>query len=131
MSTRRTSIPFWALVAGLLLLNVIPIGKGNSSSLSSNKLFVFRLDYLAHSFTFLAYAALWIWGRIKGYRWFKRHELWIYISVVLLSAVAFEYAQLLVPWRTFNPVDLYFNLIGAGLAIAIILISQFIFAKRR
>lgn len=116
---------FWALVGGLLILNLIPIGSGNSSSMSSNKLFRFRLDYLAHSFTFLAFAWLWIWGKIKGYKWFARYELPLYIAVVFLCALGFEYAQKLVPWRTFNPMDLYYNLIGASLSVAFILISHF------
>lgn len=130
MPKKRTNLLFWALLLGLLTLNLIPIGS-NSSSMSSNKLVTFRLDYLAHSFTFLAYAWLWIWGKIKGIKWFKRFELLLYISVVLLSAFVFEFAQLLVPWRTFNPVDLYFNLIGASLAVVFILISHFSCRKRR
>lgn len=121
---------FWALVLALLILNLIPIGGSSSSSLSSNKLSGFRLDYVVHSLTFLAYAWLWVWGKIRGYQWFKRFELPIYISIVLLSAFIFEFAQLLVPWRTFNPMDLYYNLIGASLAVVFILISHFTSRKR-
>jgi len=131
MQKKRTKLLFWALVLWLLILNLIPIGNSSSNSLSSKKLATFRLDYLAHSFTFLAYAWLWIWGKIRGYTWFKHFELPVYIAVVLLSAFVFEYAQLLVPWRTFNPKDLYYNLIGASLAIAFILISHFAESKRR
>jgi len=112
------------MVLGLLILNVIPI-RSSSSSMSSNKLFRFRLDYLAHSCAFLAYAWLWIWGKIRGYKWFKRFELPLYITVVLLSAFVFEFSQKIVPWRTFNPVDLYYNLIGASLSIFFILISHY------
>ena len=119
---------FWALVLGLLILNLIPIG---NSSLSSNKLSGFRLDYVVHSLTFLAYAWLWVWGKIRGYKWFKRFKLPIYISIVLLSAFVFEFAQLLVPWRTFNPMDLYYNLIGASLAVVFILISHFTSRKKQ
>ncbi|MCB5270934.1 MAG: VanZ family protein [Candidatus Cloacimonetes bacterium] len=128
--TSFSRLLFWALVLGLLILNLIPIGNSGSNSLSSNQLFRFRLDYLAHSFTFLAYAWLWIWGKIRGYKWFKHFELPLYIAVVLLSAFVFEYAQVLVSWRTFNPKDLYYNLIGASLAIAFILISHFADSKR-
>jgi hypothetical protein len=114
----------WILASWLLILNLIPIGNSTSSSLSANKLFVFRLDYLLHSFTFLAYAWLWVWGKIAQVRWFIRFELAKYVTVVLFSAIGFEFAQLLVPWRTFNPVDLYYNLIGTALALAFIFLSQ-------
>jgi glycopeptide antibiotics resistance protein len=120
----------WILASWLLILNLIPIGNSTSSSLSANKLFVFRLDYLLHSFTFLAYAWLWIWGKIARVKWFTRHELAKYGTVVLLSAIGFEFAQLLVPWRTFNPVDLYYNLIGTALALAFIFVSQLLSTSR-
>lgn len=130
MQKRPGNLLLWALVAALLTLNLIPIGSSSSNSLSSNKLATFRLDYLAHSFTFLAYAWLWVWGKIRGYQWFAHFELPLYIAIVLLSAFVFEYAQLLVPWRTFNPMDLYYNLIGASLAIIFILISHFTSRER-
>lgn len=114
----------WILAALLFVLNIIPIGNSASSSLSANKLFIFRLDYLLHSFTFLAYAWLYVWGRICGIKWFARIELPKYIALILFSALTFEFAQLLVAWRTFNPVDLYYNLIGSSLAIAFILLSR-------
>ncbi|MCB5288027.1 MAG: VanZ family protein [Candidatus Cloacimonetes bacterium] len=126
----KAHLLFWALVLGLLTLNLIPIGN-SSSSMSGNKLFRFRLDYLAHSFTFLAYAWLWILGKIRGYKWFARFELPLYITVVLLSAFVFEFSQKMVPWRTFNPVDLYYNLIGASLSIFFILISHYTSKKER
>ncbi|MDD3103829.1 MAG: VanZ family protein [Candidatus Cloacimonetes bacterium] len=131
MQRRPVNLLLWALVSALLILNLIPIGSGTSSSMSSNKLYSFRLDYLAHSFTFLAFAWLWVWGRIRGYKWFARYELPLYIIVVFLCAIGFELAQKLVPWRTFNPVDLYYNLIGASLSVGFILISHFACRRSR
>lgn len=123
MPILRSKNLLWILTTLLLILNLIPIGN-TSNSLSANKLFVFRLDYLVHSFIFLTYAWLFVWSRIHRIKWFARLELPKYIALILSSALVFEFVQLLVRWRTFNPVDLYYNLIGSTFAIAFILLSS-------
>ncbi|MDI3504306.1 MAG: hypothetical protein PWP64_1242 [Candidatus Cloacimonadota bacterium] len=123
MPILRSKNLLWILTTLLLILNLIPISY-TSNSLSANKLFVFRLDYLVHSFIFLTYAWLFVWSRIHRIKWFARLELPKYIALILSSALVFEFVQLLVGWRTFNPVDLYYNLIGSTFAIAFILLSS-------
>lgn len=116
---RHVELLFWLWLAILLIVNLIPIGNETSSGLSSNRVFQFRLDYLLHANMILCFAWIWILGKIKRIRWFKRLESMKYTIIVLCAGIGLELIQMLVPWRSFNPVDLVFNSIGA-LLVAII-----------
>lgn len=101
-------------------MNLIPIGNETSSGLSSNRVFQFRLDYLLHANMILCFAWIWILGKIKRIRWFKRLESMKYTIIVLCAGIGLELLQKFVPWRSFNPVDLVFNIIGAVLVVIIV-----------
>ncbi len=113
----------WIWLACLVLFNVIPLGNDTNQSLSSNRLFIFRLDYLAHAIMILCFAWIWVLGKVKALRFFARWELMKYSVIILCAVIGLEFLQLLVPWRTFNPVDMYYNLIGAVMAILICMFS--------
>ncbi len=123
MKAKVFPISIWLLLLLMLIVNVIPIENSNSASMSSKRLFIFRLDYILHSLIWLAFAWLWIFSRIIGFRFFGRYEIVTYLLLLFVSATVCEYLQMLVPWRAFNPVDLSYNLIGAALATVFIFIS--------
>lgn len=109
----------WLWLIFLIVFNVMPLGNADSS-LSSNKLVRLRLDYFIHSIIFLGFAWLWVFSRILGFRFFAKYEGLKYALIIVISGFGLEYLQKLVPWRSFNPIDLYCNLFGAGLALLIL-----------
>lgn len=105
----------WLWLIFLITFNVIPLG--SSDPLSKKKLLELRLDYFIHSVIFLGFAWLWVFSRILGFQFFNKHERLIYACFIICAGIALEYLQKIIPWRSFNPIDLYFNLFGAGVAL--------------
>lgn len=114
---------YWAFALFLVGMNVIPLGKADSS-LSSNKVSFLRLDYLVHAVIMLGFAWVYLLAKCLGAHIFSTKEKLKLILFIFLFALLLEPLQLLVPWRTFNPLDLYANLIGAALASIFILIVR-------
>lgn len=117
---------FWLWLILLLLLNVLPIKLGFGSDgqqLSGQKVFALRLDYLLHSLTFLPFAVIWLLGKKWEVRWFERNEALKFSLIVFLAAIGFESLQWFTPWRTFNWVDMAYNVIGAACSIVVIALS--------
>lgn len=112
---------FWLWLLVLIVINVIPIG---NKSLNRNMLWVFRLDYLAHSIMILCFAFIWVLAAIHHVRIFKQYDALKYSAIVLAAGICLELLQLAVPWRSFNPVDMIYNLGGAILAIFFIALSN-------
>lgn len=117
-----------ALFSAMLLVNVVPIGN-SSESLNANKIFSLRLDYILHSLIWLSFAWLWVLTRIWNLRFFVHHELLKYTMLIYSFAIICEYLQKLVPYRSFNPWDLLYNVIGASMSMIFILISRHFASK--
>jgi len=60
---------FWGWLILVLILNVVPLGNELNQDLSTKR-FVFRLDYVVHSLTFLFFAWIWVLGKINKVCWF-------------------------------------------------------------
>jgi len=105
-------IPLWFCI--LLILNVIPIGNDLNKELSGNKILEFRIDYLVHSLTILCFAWLNLVARSRRQMSLK---LIPFSLLVLSSAALYELVQYFIPWRSFNPVDMFYGYVGAALAI--------------
>lgn len=118
----KTLFVAWILV--LVLINVIPIGNDNSSILGGNKILELRLDYLIHIAMILCFGWIWLKGQLKGRSFFAKQEKLRYILVVLSSAIILELIQLIIPWRAFNPVDMFYNLVGAALCVLVVVTSK-------
>lgn len=95
----------------LFLLNVLPIN-GKDSALNNNYVLQIRLDYLGH---FIAYGLLGVLGFL--YAKAQRMNVWLAIAILISFAVAVEFVQKLIFWRTFNINDLVANTFGTGLGI--------------
>ena len=114
---------FWGWLIVVLILNVVPLGNELNQDLTTKR-FVFRLDYVVHSLTFLIFAWIWVLGKIKNVCWFESYEVLKFGGIVFVSAVGIELLQIFVPYRTFNPMDMMANLFGAILTILFIFISH-------
>jgi len=108
----------------VLILNVVPLGNETNRGLSGNKIFQFRLDYVVHSLTFLVFAWIWVLGKIKNVSWFESYEVLKFGGIVFVSALVIELLQIFLPYRTFNPMDMMANLVGAILTLLFIFISH-------
>lgn len=111
---------FLLWLAILLLINTIPLGDSANRVLKGTRL-VFRLDYLAHSLTFLTFFGIFLLARLNGQLVFVTRPVLKYVAVVIPAAILFELIQYQLPYRSFNPLDLIFNLAGAVLGLGLIL----------
>lgn len=103
---------------------MIPLENTTSQKLNTTTILELRLDYLLHTAMILVFAGIWVWGKIMGASWFVRRDAFKYSIVVMIAGFGLEFIQLIVPWRTFNPMDMVFNLSGAILTILFIYISK-------
>ena len=113
---------FWGWMIIVVFLNVVPLGNKLNQDLTSR--FVFRLDYVVHSLTFLIFAWIWVLGKIKNVSWFESYEVLKFGGIVFVSAMGIELLQIFVPYRTFNPMDMMANLFGAILTLLCIFVSR-------
>jgi glycopeptide antibiotics resistance protein len=112
----------------LVLVSAIPWGgKFNSERIDMGQ-FNLRLDYLLHSCAFLGfYILLWFISISKlsvPSSLFRK----VFILSIILSIVT-EVIQLLIPYRTFNPLDLISNLSGIILGAACFLAYKYLYRK--
>ena len=114
---------FWGWLIVVLILNVVPLGNKLNQDLNTKR-FVFRLDYVVHSLTFLVFAWIWVLGKIKDVCWFESYEVLKFGGIVFVAAVGIELLQIFVPYRTFNPMDMMANLFGAILTMLCVFISH-------
>lgn len=114
---------FWGWLIIVVFLNVVPLGNELNQDLTTKR-FVFRLDYVVHSLTFLVFAWIWVLGKIKNVCWFESYEVLKFGGIVFVSAMVIELLQIFVPYRTFNPMDMIANLFGAILTLLFIFISH-------
>lgn len=114
---------FWMWLIILFLLNVIPLGNEVNEQLQKGwGVGILRMDYLAHALTFLCFAGIYILKYLRRELIFRAHELVKVISFILISAILFEVAQYVLPYRAWNLLDLIYNLLGAIIASLIILV---------
>jgi len=114
---------FWYWLIILLVINVIPLGN-DINKIIHKPVFKFRLDYLIHFISFLIFIPLYFIDEKRDYPLFSKKPVLKYLLIVGGSAVLFECIQYILPYRTFNPMDLISNLTSA--IIGTIIISFFI-----
>lgn len=113
---------YWGFALFLVLMNVIPLGKANVT-LNKERI-IFRLDYLVHAAIMLGFSGIYLLAKCLKTQIFISREKSKLIALTFLFALLLETLQLLVPWRTFNPLDLIANLVGAALVSVIVLIVR-------
>ncbi|MBW6516749.1 MAG: VanZ family protein [Candidatus Cloacimonetes bacterium] len=101
---------FWLLI--IIIVNLVPVGTGNINELASGKGWSFRIDYIFHFFGFFILPVFYYLGLKYGK---LTHNTRQYIKIILISlffAVLVEYIQKFLPYRAYNPVDLFYNIMG-------------------
>ncbi len=114
---------FWGWLIIVLAMNVIPLGNG-FNRIIHKPIFEFRLDYFIHFVSFLVFIPLYLIGERQGNPIFNHKLVLKYTIIVGGSAIISECLQYLLPFRTFNPMDMIANLFGAILTLLFIFISH-------
>ena len=112
---------FWGCLLFLVLLNVIPIGNDASWSLSRNKILEFRLDYMVHLIMILGFAWIELVKRVFKFSGFGVIK---FTGIVFAAAIGLELIQVFIPWRSFNPVDMAYNVLGAIVSVIVVYSSS-------
>jgi len=113
----------WLYTLIILSLNLLPIGNSGtvcSRSLNRTSILQLRLDYWVHSVMMLGFAWIWVLGKIVGVKWFDKHEAVKLSAIIGAIGLALEFVQFFLPWRNYNPIDLVFNVLGAGISVCIV-----------
>jgi len=112
----KPRIYFFLFLAWFLIILVLSVIPDNTPAKIHMQGFEMRLDYLMHFGVYFPLGFL-----------LKKSALSIrpilFVVLVLIAAALPESLQLFVPYRTFNPIDLMFNILGA--------VSGFLFASLR
>jgi VanZ family protein len=82
----------------------------------------FRWDYLEHFVAYFAFGSLYILWRGSAEYTIRGRELILLFVVTCSFSILTEALQLLIPGRTFNPVDIFYNLAGVLSSIIIVYI---------
>ena len=100
----------WSVL--ILFASIIPLSQEKHFEFGGS---IFRLDYLEHFAVFFILGSLYV----------LRAKLQLKISAIsllIIYATFTETIQLIIPGRTFNPMDLAYNILG--LVLSIILINK-------
>jgi VanZ family protein len=92
----------------------------------------FRLDYLLHFLAYFAFGSLYVLWRGNRQYEIKGVEMAILIALTISFSILTEYIQLLIPGRTFNMVDILYNITGViiGIGFTYFYIVRYFLRKR-
>ena len=109
-----TGFIVWTLF--IIFVSVIPNSKEVLPESAGN----FRLDYLEHFLAYFAFGTLYIFWRGDRNYSIRGIELAILFAVACSFSFLTEYLQLIIPGRTFNMMDVIYNLTGVLSSILLI-----------
>ena len=119
--------PLWLILFILwtVLLTVVSVCP------DSNKVIIstdsgFRWDYLEHFVAYLIFGGLYILWRSRSDFTLKGLEMAMLIAITCIFSILTEYVQILIQDRTFNVMDMAFNVGGV---LASILLTYFIIIR--
>ncbi len=112
MNLKKTIPAILMIYTGLLVIASILPALGALNKKKIELIFELRFDYFIHFMAYFGlYTLLVISKKASKKPASKLSSLKLFLFAVSLS-VATETAQLLIPYRTFNPMDLLANLLG-------------------
>ena len=114
-------------LAGVIIVHAVPTG--GQVSLSDVDVSGFRASDLVHVVVFLPWGLLgfgYVFRRPRGV--WLRGLAWIFLGGVI--GVVAESVQYWIPYRSFNPSDMMFNLAGVLLGSVVLLLGAFFQRKR-
>jgi VanZ family protein len=107
---------FLIYLAVLVLLSVLPINSASGSSINHIFIVSIRLDYLLHCIIYIPLVAF-LWMEKESEFYVKPWKTILWITALLMFAVATEWIQYFLPYRAFNINDLISNCLGIILGL--------------
>jgi len=112
----------------LLIASIIPtFGKLNDQSI--HFIVEFRLDYIFHSLVYFGFYVLLVLVEVFMKVKYSKKKLVKFVFLTVLIAIFTESLQLFITYRSFNPMDLFSNLVGVFFGITFYLIYYKYFMK--
>jgi len=115
----------WLVI--IILLNTLPVNDIGLSEYTTSRTRGFRNDYLMHFIGFFLLPLFYYLSMKTGK---LNHNMRQFLLIVILSvsaAVLIELAQLFIPYRSYNPKDIFYN--TSGVAAGFIIFYPFIIKK--
>lgn len=114
-------ILFWIWLVFLFVFSSVP----NIPDIEKEIIAGIRTDYLIHFLQFFVLSSLFIYSEFRISP--KNHFRLILLFALCITGVINEFYQLLIPGRSFNWIDMLFNIIGSvfGLIIVGLLMKRF------
>ncbi len=111
---KLAAILFWIWLVTIFILSSIP--KIPTAKLKTD-LFELRLDYILHFGVYGLLSTLFFFWKSSDDGKIKKNELLIYLVLASIFAAMEETHQLWVDGRTFNPIDMFSNILGVFVGI--------------
>jgi VanZ family protein len=108
-----------------LILTVVALYP-NSSKVVIETASDFRWDYLEHFLAYFIFGGIYILWRSNSDFSIRALEMFILFAITIAFSMITEYAQVLIPGRTFNIVDMLYNVGGVSTGI---LFTYFLFIR--
>lgn len=99
-------------------MSIIPYTSINNKITTND--FNFRIDYFLHAFAYFTLTIFYFLWKRKKLKIIKYNLIITYGFFSFLLAISTEIIQMIIPGRTFNPVDIYAN--AGGIVFGLVLI---------
>lgn len=119
---------FYLYIFTAFFLHVIPTG---SIPLDDYDIGELRLDYLLHTLIFLPWMVLVRLQTINESQDLHIRKIVLWLTAGLVFAAFCESIQILIPFRSFNPLDLIFNLSGILLGLLFFIVPKSMIMESR
>jgi len=126
MNFKKTIAAILIIYIALLVIASILPGFGAMNKKNIEFIFDLRFDYFIHFMAYLGLYILLIISSNANKKLGSNYKALKLFFLAVLLAVATEIAQLLIPYRTFNPLDLLANLLG----ILVGIVGYYVFYKK-
>jgi VanZ family protein len=100
----------WLVI--IILLNTLPVNETGFSEYTTSRTRGFRIDYLIHFAGFFILPLFYYLSLIYGKLNHSLGKFFLILVVSISAAVLIELAQIFIPYRSYNPNDIYYNTSG-------------------
>jgi len=109
---RKRILGIFTIMWAIIIFTLSSIPNLRNPEITSNYGFTLRPDYVFHFFVFFILGIAIILWRIPDELKLKASKILIILFAGTAFAIIDETHQLIIPGRSYNPVDLYYNLSG-------------------
>lgn len=117
-------ILFWTCILLIVFFSLVPNGPKMEMKIQKDS---YQLDYFLHFSIYLSLSILYFLWKLNDDFKIKRPLVMYYLIGGLFLAISSEFIQQIIPNRTFNPMDLFYNVAGvfAGITLPLIILKRY------